>query len=276
MSEFRADMHCHTTCSDGSFTPEEVVKTARAARLQGLSITDHDTIDAYAEAIPHAHEHGVKLISGVEFSTFHAGSSVHVLAYAFDLENESINALCQSHKESRRKRLLTMGKKLADQGHVLDLDKILLEPGSFGRPHLAQAMVEKGIVSNIKQAFNEYLGDGKSCFVPSNTISTTDTIDIIHKANGFAIIAHPHLIKDQNVLLDILKMDFDGLEAYYARFSARQEEVWVKIGTQRKWIITGGSDFHGAMKPTIPLGSSWVEEDTFNLLHERYQQNSHA
>ncbi|MEC7839495.1 MAG: PHP domain-containing protein [Chlamydiota bacterium] len=270
---FQADLHCHTTCSDGTFSPKEVIMAAKAANLQGLSITDHDTITAYETAFSYAEEFGIRLLPGVEFSTIHKGQSIHVLAYAFSSSHRGIQEFCKEHHERRRVRMFQMIDLLGKQGIKLSADEVFEDANSIGRPHLAKVLIRKGIVKNLKEAFQEYLGDGKSCFVPSNTVSTEETIAIIREANAFAVIAHPHLIKQQEIVLDLLKLDFDGLEGYYARFQPHQERVWIKIAQERGWMITGGSDFHGSIKPQIPLGCSWVGESTFKVLYDRYQEN---
>ena len=270
--DFRADLHCHTTCSDGTLSPEQLVALAVETKLSGLSITDHDTIDAYATAIPAAQAVGLPLIHGVEFSTSHRNVSVHILGYAFSLDHPAINTLCNAHIERRNMRNALVLEMLAEKGMPLDMDDIA---GSRrpGRPHIALAMIKKGYVESIEEAFHKYLGDGKSCYVQGKTFSTEESIDVIHQSGGFAVIAHPHLMKDQQVMLDLLKMDFDGIEAYYARFHASKHERWVKIAQHRKWLITGGSDFHGLNKTQNALGSSWVSEETFRFLLDH--QSSH-
>lgn len=273
MNHFRADMHCHTTASDGTFTPREILQEAKRCGLGGLSITDHDTVAAYPEAIRYAADLEIALISGAEFSTEHLGESVHVLCYAFHLEHPSIAALCDYHKKRRVVRFLKMLKKLQDHGFALKEEEFDMADRSIGRPHLAMGLVAKGYAASISEVFHNYLGDGKSCHVPSETLSTAETLRIIREANGLAIIAHPHLIRNQKVLLELLKLPFDGIESYYARFTPVQEKRWVKIGEHRGWLITGGSDFHGKTKPDIPLGCSWVGAALFEKLQDRYREN---
>jgi 3',5'-nucleoside bisphosphate phosphatase len=276
MNEFRADLHCHTTVSDGTFTPREILQEAKRLGLSGLSITDHDTVDAYSVAIPYAQELGVDLVSGVEFSTDHLGTMVHVLGYGFNTEHPSITKLCEYHKKRRIERFLEMLHLLQREGFELQEADFDLLDGTIGRPHLAKGLVDGGHVRSISEAFNKYLGDDKCCYVSAQTISTEDTLKVIHEANAFAVIAHPHLMKNQNVLLDLLKLPFDGIEGYYARFAPAQEKRWVQIGAYRGWLITGGSDFHGETKPNIPLGCSWVGSELFDRLQQRYQENLHV
>lgn len=271
MKLFRADLHCHSTCSDGSLSPEELLQLAKDQDLQGLSITDHDTITAYETARPLAEKLGIQLISGVELSTNVKGVSVHLLGYAFDLENPAIRELCNRHHTRRMDRFHKMVEKLEQEGMPVDADAIVEKCGSsVGRPHIAQAMIDKGYVSSIKEAFNLHLGEGRPCYVPGSSFSAEEAIDTIHQAQGKAVIAHPHLIKRRSIVDYLINLDFDGIECYYARFAADQEKPWLKLAKKRDWLVTGGSDFHGDPKPHIPLGCSWAPEETFHLLHEHF------
>lgn len=275
MNDFRADLHCHTTCSDGSTSPTELIKQAVEKKLKGLSITDHDTISAYQIAWPIAQQYHLRLISGVEFSTTHKGQSVHVLAYSFALNSPLIEQFCQQHKRQRQQRNQAILDLLTAQGMPIQEEDLIdpLHSHTIGRPHIAQAMVKKGYVSSIPEAFHKYIGEGCSCYAAGHYFQVEETIDLIHQAQGFAVIAHPHLIDDSSILLDLLNMHFDGIEGYYGRFQPADQERWVKIGKRRGWLITGGSDFHGDMKPHISLGSSWVNEETFQILEDRFKHN---
>lgn len=271
LSKFRADLHCHSTFSDGTLRPKELLQLAINTGLQGISITDHDTIDAYAEAIPLAEELGIRIIPGAEFSCRYAGISVHILGYAFDLDNPALQQFCQAHLKRREQRLRIMMEKLEEKGMPISIEGISLE-GTIGRPHIAQGMVNAGYVKDVREAFNKYLGDKKPCFVPTESFSVEETIEVIHGAGGLAVIAHPHLIKYQKLLKHILGLPFDGIECYYARMVPTLEAQWIKIAKHKGWIMTGGSDFHGDIKPNNPLGCSWVDEETFQRLEEHWKR----
>jgi 3',5'-nucleoside bisphosphate phosphatase len=282
IKEFRADLHCHTTCSDGSYSPQEIVKLAVETGLSGLSITDHDSIEAYQTAVPIAKELNLPLISGIEFSSMHKNVSVHVLAYSFSLSSPLIHSFCAKHHQRRLNRNQAILELLDKQGMPVSEEDLYSTTKSslphqrqtLGRPHIALALVQKGYVESVQEAFQKYIGEGKSCYVPGSHFTVEETIQLIHQANGFAIIAHPHLIEPTSIVRDLLEMNFDGLEGYYARFHASEQKRWVKIGQHRGWIVTGGSDFHGDIKPTLPLGSSWVRQEIFQILLERFQYNS--
>jgi 3',5'-nucleoside bisphosphate phosphatase len=277
MNEFRADLHCHSTCSDGTLSPEQIVRLAHQSQLNGLSITDHDTIHAYPEALPIAQELGIALISGVEFSTFFKNESVHILAYSFALNAPGIHALCLRHIQRRFERNLAILERLRANQMPLEMEDLSFENSAaahtVGRPHIAMALVKKGYVATVQDAFNRLIGEGKLCYVAGENISLEETLAVIHEAKGLAVIAHPHLVQKVALLRDLLDLPFDGIEGYYGRFHATSHERWLKIGKRKNWLITGGSDFHGAIKPQINLGCSWVSQETFSILYQHFQAN---
>jgi predicted metal-dependent phosphoesterase TrpH len=276
MKEFKADLHCHSTFSDGTFTPEAIIQLAKESQLSGLAITDHESIEAYRTAEPYASSMGIEMISGGEFSALHQGSSVHILGYAFSLASPTIQAFCNKHHQRRTNRNLLILELLKKHGMVITEEEITthsldLLPHSIGRPHIALAMIKKGYVATINEAFKKYLAEGKICYAPGESFSVEETLDVIHRAGGLAIIAHPHLINEISVLNKLLDMKFDGIEGYYANFTLEKNQRWIKIADKKGWLLTGGSDFHGTVKPQISLGSSWVPEQTFRILQNHYK-----
>lgn len=266
---FRADLHCHTTFSDGTFTPEELLCHAKEIGLSGLAITDHDTIDAYTVAPKIAKELGLKLGSGAEFSCHFKQKNVHILAYDFDLKSESIRSLCLRHIERRRMRNLEILEKLSRMSMPIFEEELqAISQKSIGRPHIAHLMVQKGYVSSITQAFALYLGDQCPCYSAGKPIAAEETIDVIHAAGGKAFIAHPHLIKRMSEIKALLELPFDGIECYYGNFRKDQERRWIQIAEERHLLKSGGSDFHGTDKDYLRFGSSWVDEETFNLIFQ--------
>lgn len=272
---FRADLHCHSTCSDGSLNPKQLLALSIEKRLQALSITDHDTVEAYHEALPEAKRLGIRLLPGVEFSCVHRGLSIHILAYAFDPFHPLLRDFCHQHKERRIARCQKILERLEKDGVHIDGQELLAKVASnttIGRPHIAQEMVSKGIVSSVQQAFKHYLGEGCRAYIPSSSCSVEETIDLIHQAGGLAVLAHPILIKKTKVLEELLNLNLDGLEGFYANFNSDQERPLIEKGEKRGFIITGGSDFHGDAKPQIHLGCSWTPQETFEKLWQHYQK----
>lgn len=269
MTEFKADLHCHSTCSDGQLTPVELVHKAASIGLKGLSITDHDTIEAYSrELFKEAENLNILICPGVEFSCQIRGVSVHILGYDFDINSTQIKELCTRHKFRRKERNKSILKKLSSKGIVIGEEELDALPHTnvIGRPHIAYVMMQKGIVGSIQEAFHKFLGDGKSCYDPGESFAVEETIRIIHDAGGKAFIAHPHLVKRKKVLRELLQNAFDGLECYYASFSRRDNEKWLQICKEKGWLVSGGSDFHGDLKPYNALGSSWVDKETFDKI----------
>lgn len=282
MNEFRADLHCHTTCSDGTTSPSEIVKLASQIGLSGLSITDHDSIDAYSVAIPLSKTLGIEMISGCEFSTVHKGVSIHLLAYSFPLDDPKIDQFCKKHNVRRENRNRDILKLLANhkmpvteeeiaESMPLDLPK---SRRTIGRPHIAQAMIKKGYVESIQEAFRKYLGEGKMCYAPGESFSSEETLNLIHEAKGLAVIAHPHLIKNRYTLNELLEMKFDGLECFYAKFPMDVQKKWLKMAEKKALLVTGGSDYHGNIKPNLALGSSWINQEFFSILQKHYLEQT--
>ena len=272
-----ADLHCHSTFSDGTLTPQELLKLAKKRGLRGLSITDHDTIQSYREALPLGEELGIKLISGAEFSSQHGGTTIHVLAYSFSLDDPNINSLCQQHIIRRRDRNLSILKKMEENGMRITEEELMEVAGkmaTIGRPHIASIMVKKGYVKNLHEAFRNYLGDTKSFYVNGHYPTTEETIEVIHQSKGFAVLAHPHLLKNPLLFAELQNLPFDGLEAYYASFPASEEQPWLDEAKSQGWLVTGGSDFHGGDRSVNKLGVSWTPQETFELLHARFIENS--
>lgn len=265
--QFRADLHCHTTCSDGSLTPKEMIAHAKAVGLSGLSITDHDTVAAYEEALPAAEKVGLKLGTGVEFSAQEGDLSVHILGYNFILYHPEILKMCAQHRDRRLERNRTILKKL--KMAKMPIDEDFLHGGeSVGRAHIAVKMLELGYVKSLAEAFQRYIGDGKPCFDPGQSVSVDETLRVIHAAHGKAFVAHPQQLPSGSRIRKLLNKPFDGIECYYSRCLNHQEKQWLKLARERNLLISGGSDFHGTVRPDVPLGCSWVDEETFNKIFD--------
>ena len=261
---FRADLHCHSSCSDGDLSPQELLAEAVKVGLQGLSITDHDTIDAYPLKSP-----DIQILPGVEMSTLHDGHSVHVLAYGFDPESKVMRQLCASQMKRRQGRVKRILERLKELGMEVEVP---LE-GAVGRPHVARAMVKAGYIRSVPEAFKKYLSEGKSAFVPTDAVSTSEAIETIHQAGALAILAHPVLIRRNRLLRHLLDLPFDGLEAFYGNFPKAEKKRFLAIAEKRGWLATGGSDFHGISTRYQVLGSSFAPKETFDILYSHYLKN---
>jgi len=252
-------------------TPEEIIDLALKIGLKGISITDHDTVDAYKRAIPYANEKEIRLVTGVELSAGLNDVSIHILGYGFNPNNPIITNFCSRHEERRNQRNQAIMDLLIKHQMPIDAHELRrpiqgIFPKSIGRPHIAQQMVKKGYVKDLKEAFHKYLGDDKPCYVQGDYFSIAETIDVIHQANGVAVLAHPHLIDRKRIVNQLLEYEFDGIEAYYAHFPLDKCRKWIDKAEEHSWLITGGSDFHGDIKPHNHLGSSWTPKESFEYL----------
>jgi len=269
MNQDRYDLHTHTNFSDGIASPEELLHLVKEKGLKGLSITDHDTIEAYSDDLfDLANKLELTLLPGVEISSRMHSSDLHILGYGFDLKSESLSAFLKDVQRIRRERNLQMLDKFKELGIVI-LESELLELGRgnvVGRPHFASILVKRGYVKNFQLAFDYYLKDHGPAWVASPKHTPSEVVNEIHKAGGKAVIAHPFFIKKEKIVRDLLELRFDGIEGRYAKMYPSQEQKWIDIAKRKGWLVTGGSDYHGSIRPINELGSSWVGEDVISKL----------
>lgn len=257
---FRADLHLHSTVSDGLMSPEALIDLAVANGLAALSITDHDSIGAYIpKLLAYARGKGVGLLPGVELSCTCLSHSVHILGLGVDPLSQSLNQLCREHGQRRSRRNRRLLDALAKHRFVFDAEEWDL--ATIGRMHLARAMLAKGYISSIQEAFTHYLGDAQCQGFGLQGFSVEETFQVIRAAGGKAILAHPHLIPNRKVLSALLDQGPDGIECYYAGFGEKDSARWVRLAKERGLLISGGSDFHGEEHQT--LGSAWVGEEEY-------------
>lgn len=268
------DLHMHSTCSDGTLLPEELIILAAEKGLKGISITDHDSLNAYPDAFIHGKKHQITVIPGIELSCHFKDKSTHILGYSFDYKHPSLTALCERHKMRRVNRNLEILNKL--RSLEIDISEEELNAnasGAVGRPHIAKILVQRGLVADIADAFKIYLGEGKKAYCPGETFSVEEAIQVIHEAKGFVVLAHPHLHYSHAFVRELLdNHTFDGIECEYAIMPKSKNAPWSNLAKQRNLLITGGSDFHGAIKPMIPLGSATVQEDQIMPLITRFHE----
>lgn len=279
MLNFRADLHSHTYFSDGSSSPEALLRLAKDSNLQGLSITDHDNVEAYEEALPIAKELDIKLLPGIELSAYHGKHSIHILGYGFDLKNEALLSTCHELAEARTAGNRLVLDKLKRHGFNISEEELTqtFTHRTLGRPHIAQLMVQKGYVPNVKAAFSDYLGDKAPCARGAlKVLSVADTISLIHQAGGLAVLAHPYHLKHKKLIHTLLNLDckFDGIETFYGLMPPHLEKPVVEFALFHKLIMTGGSDFHGDMTPHLRLGCSFTPEETFNKFYSLAKLNN--
>jgi 3',5'-nucleoside bisphosphate phosphatase len=259
------DLHTHTTASDGTFTPTELLHAAQKAGVSVLAITDHDTLAAYAEAVPVAESLGIRLIPGVELSADGPPGKCHLLALGIDLNNSELNETLLSLSQMRRDRNLLMVARLNQIiGSDLTIEEIeshAPKGANLGRPHFAACLVARGIVPDIKVAFQKYLADGKPGQIEKETLTPADAISLTHRAGGKCFVAHPGLLRlaahetFETRIRAYKELGIDGIETYYSSYTPAEEAKFLRLAQKCELLVTGGSDFHGANKPDIKIGA---------------------
>lgn len=258
------DLHAHTTESDGSFTPEELILEAKRVGLSAIAITDHDTISGIAKAAPIASECGIELIPGVELSTDYYGKEVHVVGLYIDPENKNFVSRLNEFKEKRENRNAEMVAKLQNEGFAISMEALKAENPDcvITRGNIARFLYEHGMLPSIQTAFEKYIGDHCPCFVDRFKISSADGVRLIKEAGGTAILAHPLLyhMSDTTLqgLIDEMKSaGLDGMEAIYCTYTPSEERQMKELARQNGLLLSGGSDFHGKTKPNLNLGTGY-------------------
>jgi hypothetical protein len=261
------DLHVHSTASDGSLTPSEILTLAVQADLSAIAITDHDTLDGSIAAIRSGIPASLQFLTGIEISAgappgFHLSGSVHILGYGVDPENASLNALIQRLKtarENRNPQIIDRLKALGMSLSVSELDEIVGN-AIAGRPHIARLMVNKGIVASIDDAFDRFLGKNQPAYVDKYRAPMADAIGTINAAGGIAVLAHPYLngIADPNRFEDFLNAlisyGLGGIEALYPDHPEAFTDVYCRLADKYGLLVTGGTDFHGEVTPGIKIG----------------------
>lgn len=257
----KVDLHVHSTYSDGTKTPKELVELAQNEGLSAIALTDHDTLDGIPDAINAAKNSNIELIPGVELSTSFNNTEIHIVGLFLDYNNTQINDYLTFQRQSRIDRNIQMCRKFCDIGINITYDDMcrLYPDAVITRAHFADYLVKNKYTGDRNEAFDRYLSPGKPCFVNRHKVDPIEAINVIHKAHGVAILAHPilyHLGKNQmNSLLEhVCNAGIDGIEAIYSTYKPADERYVRKLAAEHKLLISGGSDYHGANKPHIKLG----------------------
>ena len=278
------DLHTHSTYSDGSLAPAELVERARKTGLTALALTDHDGmmgIDAFLAACAVA---GIRGVPGVEISVEFGPGTLHMLGLFLDHRNQALDAALTRLRGSRVDRNREILDKLQRLGIALawdDVAKYALED-VVGRPHFALALIEKGVVKDKDEAFSRLLGKGKPAYTERFRLTVTDSIALIRQAGGVPVLAHPFTLgyerrRLREFVADLARQGLQGIEAYYSEHNSDQEKQCLSIAVTNDLAVSGGSDFHGAINPDIHLGTGFgnlvVPDDLVDLLHARIDRH---
>jgi 3',5'-nucleoside bisphosphate phosphatase len=255
------DLHTHTTASDGTYAPRDLVAEAASRGVRVLAVTDHDSTEGLAEAIDEAERRRpLEIVPGIEINCDVEGAEIHVLGYLMDWQAEWFQDFCREQRRERRARIHRMVAQLAAIGMPLDADEVfaIVKEGSAGRPHVAQVMVARGYVKTVREAFDKYLGSGKPGHVPRKKVTPEDAVRIIRKAGGVPVFAHPGLADRDELIPGLIAAGLMGIECYYTEHSAAQRASYLQICKDHDLVATGGSDFHGPKVRAATLGSPSV------------------
>ena len=262
------DLHVHSTESDGTLSPEEVILAAKQAKLSAIALTDHDTTGGIAKACPNAAACGIELIPGIELSTEYeipGGLSqrreIHIVGLFVDPENPLLLAKTKEFRDCRDRRNEKIVAALQREGFHITMEMLAAEnPDSvITRANIARCLYRHGEISSVREAFDRYIGDGCKCYVGRFKVTPMEAVDLIHAAGGLAILAHPVLYRMgsatlQRLIDDLRSAGLDGIEALYSTYTAGEERQMKKIAAENGLLLSEGSDFHGENKPTIRLG----------------------
>lgn len=247
-----ADLHVHTICSDGLRTPSQAVAEARDAGLQAISVTDHDTVEGLEEAIAEGDRLGVEVIAGTELSAHVREREVHLLGYCLDWHSPELTGRLDQVHQRRYERGIAIVRRLNNLGVGVTLEEVLdqAKGSPLGRPHIAAAMVDRGLVATKDEAFTRYLGDRGPAFSPKPYISAADTIALIHRAGGVAVLAHPGVSFPEVVVAQLVVWGMDGIEVFHPGHQPPQIDYYLQVAGRHDLLITGGSDSHGDAEGT--------------------------
>jgi len=271
----KIDLHIHTTYSDGTFYPEQVVDTAIDCGLDAIAITDHDNILAYDIAINYvkANDKKLEIIPGVEINTLYKGNEVHILGYFMDFENSDFQNLLKVQQQARVKQtkemIVLLKKKAGINIKYEDIKKLVAPQGSIGRPHIARAITSAGGTSSVTEAYAKYINDASPVYIQRKTVSPHEAVEVIYDAGGIPVFAHPIDVDTifEKLATELISYGLRGVEAYHRKHSPAVVEYFSSMAEKMGLIITGGSDFHtpSANHGNILMGKnlvpSWVYDE---------------
>lgn len=272
------DLHTHTTASDGVCTPATNVRLALEAGLAAIAITDHDTVSGIDEARLEGDRLGIEVVPGVEISTVDHGVDVHILGYYMDDKDLVFNERLSQLRDTRIIRNALILSRLNELGIRITMKEVndhLTEQKSvdqtMGRPHIADVLIARGIVNTVAEAFELYLGKGGAAYVNPPRIGPHEAIKWIREAGGRAVLAHPGLYNNEEIVKDIIQHGIDGIEAYHSDHSEEQQQHYNELANRHGLIVTAGSDFHGTKAGVTfhgAIGSKRMDTRVLELLKE--------
>jgi predicted metal-dependent phosphoesterase TrpH len=252
-----ADLHLHTNFSDGTYTPEELVAQAAKNNLAAIALTDHDTVEGCERAAIACKAGEIEFIPGAELTAEQNDNEIHILGYFLDTHNKKLLEEIAKFQAVRQQRIHEMVARLNALNVPLKVEDViaLANCRSPGRPHVARALVKAGFVGSLDEAFERFLKKHRPAFVPKAKISSQVAIELIHQANGLAVMAHPGLNRTDEVIPDLVDAGLDGIECFHTKHSTAVSEHYLEIADKYNLLVTGGSDCHGMSKGKPLIGT---------------------
>jgi predicted metal-dependent phosphoesterase TrpH len=270
------DMHTHTTASDGMCSPADNVRQALQAGLAAVAITDHDTVSGIEEARMEGERIGIEVVPGVEISTMDRGVDIHILGYYLDYQDPVLLQRLSRLRDMRNDRNSLILNRLNELGIHITMDEVnqhlISHTGddqSIGRPHIANVLVARGIVDTVADAFELYLGKGRAAYVNLPRISPREALDWVREAGGKAVLAHPGLYNNEDIVHDIIQLGIHGIEVYHSDHTEAQRQYYYELATRHGLLITAGSDYHGSRGGVIfhgAIGSERIHTEVLEQL----------
>ena len=262
-----ADLHLHTRFSDGTYSPEELVRQAERQELQGVALTDHDTVEGCAPTERACAAAGIEFIPGTELTAEQDGHEIHILGYGIGVQDPKLLREIGKFQTVRQDRIREMVQRLNQINVPLRVEAVfaLANCRAPGRPHVARALVQAGLVGSLDEAFERFLKKNRPAWVPKFKMSAANATELIHQSGGVAVMAHPGLNRSDEVIPAMVEAGLDGLECFHTKHSATTSEHYLQMAAHFHLLVTGGSDCHGLSKGRPLIGSvrlpySYVEK----------------
>ncbi len=266
-----ADLHLHTTFSDGTFSPEQVVDQGRKHGLSALALTDHDTVEGCARMAEACRQAGIEFLSGTELTAEQDGEEIHILGYCIDTENSRFLSEMSRFQNVRQNRIREITALLATKGIPLAAETVfaLANCRSPGRPHVARALVQEGYCGTLDEAFERFLKKNRPAWVPKFKLTACEAIELIHHAGGVAVLAHPGLYRTDSMIPAIAEAGLDGIECFHTKHTPPMSERYRALAARFHLLVTGGSDCHGMSKGRPLIGTLRIPIEYVEALKTR-------
>lgn len=261
MTKKYADLHVHTRYSDSTLLPEEVVNYSVKAGLSAIAITDHDTVNGIQPTMDIARKTGLEVVPGIELTVENEKQEIHILGYYIDWRSKSFIDKISVIQRSRIDRIIKMTDLLNKQGVQITPEAVFnkADKGTVGRLHVASVMVELKITRSIEEAFRKYIGFRKPCYVEHLKFSPEEAVDLISRAGGVPVVAHPNLMKDDSIIDEMIGYGLKGIEVFHTDHDSHAEKKYTRLAKEKGLLVTGGSDCHGLGKGRVLIGTVMID-----------------